>query len=401
MGLEGGLSALVSMSGSISETGGGGADVSYTEVVESGTLLGVLSIDDHNYGIYAPEGGTDVSYDPELQSGTLIGTLTIDEVEYPIYAPSGGGGGGSEVSFTQTLGSGTKIGTITIDNTPTDIYAPTPDIISYTNNVSAIGKEKIGTIKINGVDNDVYVREVDCTTTWTANLDGYDLNINVGDNTYKNYVPNKVSGLLDVNIYSPTNGQVLKYDSTSSKWINATGGSGGSTVTITPVYNSGLKVADYSIDGVTGSLYIPKQDLVNTNATNVKEIYNLLYTEGYGYHFTIAPGSGYEGLTYRIINTFTPDHTYKISFYFTNSATGSWQTQYPWRCAIEDTNVSNYNVTAGEINLPKQAGRYLIELTFTATQATHYLVFYLSQLTTSGSYPETIDSFTIEDITTP
>ena len=36
-------------------------------------------------------------------------------------------------------------------------------------------------------------------------------------------------------------------------------GGGGSTVTIEPVYNSGIKIADYSIDEVTGEIYIPIQ----------------------------------------------------------------------------------------------------------------------------------------------
>lgn len=35
------------------------------------------------------------------------------------------------------------------------------------------------------------------------------------------------------------------------------GGGGGSSVTITPTLSSGTKIADYSIDGVSGSLYAP------------------------------------------------------------------------------------------------------------------------------------------------
>lgn len=37
-------------------------------------------------------GGSTVSWTPSLQSGTIIGTLTIDGTAYTIYAPSGGGG---------------------------------------------------------------------------------------------------------------------------------------------------------------------------------------------------------------------------------------------------------------------------------------------------------------------
>lgn len=42
-----------------------------------------------------------------------------------------------------------------------------------------------------------------------------------------------LAGLTDVNLTSPTNNQVLKYDSASEKWINGTGGGGGSADHIT------------------------------------------------------------------------------------------------------------------------------------------------------------------------
>lgn len=36
---------------------------------------------------------------------------------------------------------------------------------------------------------------------------------------------------------------------------------GGSTVEITPTYNSGTKIADYSIDGEEGEIYIPNDEI--------------------------------------------------------------------------------------------------------------------------------------------
>lgn len=36
---------------------------------------------------------------------------------------------------------------------------------------------------------------------------------------------------------------------------------GGSTVTIEPVYNSGVKIADYEIDGEPGEIYIPNDEI--------------------------------------------------------------------------------------------------------------------------------------------
>lgn len=41
-----------------------------------------------------------------------------------------------------------------------------------------------------------------------------------------------VAGSSDVALSSPTNNDVLTYDSTSSKWKNAIGGSGGGAVTV-------------------------------------------------------------------------------------------------------------------------------------------------------------------------
>lgn len=42
-----------------------------------------------------------------------------------------------------------------------------------------------------------------------------------------------LAGLTDVNLTSPTNNQVLKYDSASGKWINGTGGGGSSLTDLT------------------------------------------------------------------------------------------------------------------------------------------------------------------------
>ena len=50
--------------------------------------------------------------------------------------------------------------------------------------------------------------------------------------------------------------------------LNSTGGGGGgSTVAITPSLSSGVKVADYSIDGSTGSIFAPSNTDVNVTQT--------------------------------------------------------------------------------------------------------------------------------------
>ena len=44
---------------------------------------------------------------------------------------------------------------------------------------------------------------------------------------------------------------------------------GGSTVTIDPVYNSGVKIADYEIDGEAGEIYIPNYPDVETDIITI------------------------------------------------------------------------------------------------------------------------------------
>ena len=55
----------------------------------------------------------------------------------------------------------------------------------------------------------------------------------------------------------PHAGDQNKYLCADGTWKTVGGGGGGSTVTITPTLSSGTKIADYSIDGVSDSLYAP------------------------------------------------------------------------------------------------------------------------------------------------
>lgn len=70
-------------------------------------------------------------------------------------------------------------------------------------------------------------------------------------------IPEELTDLDDIDISSIQDGQVLAWDSVEQKFKNVDQSGGGSEVTITPSLLSGTKVADYSIDGVSGSLYAP------------------------------------------------------------------------------------------------------------------------------------------------
>lgn len=57
---------------------------------------------------------------------------------------------------------------------------------------------------------------------------------------------------------------------------------GGSTISITPTYNSGTKIADYNIDGTEGEIYIPTSEphidtlLDETNGVAIERSYTFL-----------------------------------------------------------------------------------------------------------------------------
>ena len=290
MGLQGGLQAMVNMSGAISETGGGGSEVEYTAVVQSGTKIGILTIDDVNYNIYTPPAGDSVEFTAIQQSGTKIGTITINDTPYDIYAPTGGGGGGSEVSFTQVLGSGTKIGTITIDDTPTDIYAPTPpDAVSYTE-VQQSGT-KIGTITIGSTSTDIYAPTPVTTLRGLSDveLNPYITTGNVlmfnGSKWGDSVLPIRtfpIGSLTDVDITSVSNGQILKYNSTSEKWENAneSGGGGGGIDYSTTEQDTGIDWIDgRSIYQKTYSLTNVGQGVVLLDSSFTTSLYDIVWHE--------------------------------------------------------------------------------------------------------------------------
>lgn len=107
-----------------------------------------------------------------------------------------------------------------------------------------------------------------------------------GDGTWDTIQPgaSALDDLTNVDITSPTNGQVLKYDSTNQEWVNAneSGGGGGSTVTITPTLSTGTKIADYSIDGSTGALYAPNGGGGSSTLSGLSDVTITSPTDGQG-----------------------------------------------------------------------------------------------------------------------
>ena len=152
----------------------------------------------------------------------------------------------TEVSWSQVVNTGTKIATITINNTPTDVYAPTSGGASALSGLSDVSISSVTDGQFLTYDSTsskwnnesvtlgdtVGVTQVQSTgtkiATVTVNGTGTDI-----------YAPTSggataLSGLSDVDLTTPSDGQVLTYDNTNSKWINANA-SGGTTVIANPI----------------------------------------------------------------------------------------------------------------------------------------------------------------------
>lgn len=100
----------------------------------------------------------------------------------------------------------------------------------------------------------------------------------------KSIAAGRLSGLLDVNITSPANGDVLIYDSVSGKWINFPAGSIGNVVG--PASSTDNAIARY--DGTTGKL-------IQNSAATIDDSGNLTANTGIfigGVQITANPFTG-------------------------------------------------------------------------------------------------------------
>lgn len=171
-------------------------DVEANPEETASTSLTKLKVGDTIYGISGGSGGSTVSWNQIQTStgGTKIAEVTIDNVTTNVYAPTDTG---DSVSWSEVQTTGTKIATITINGTPTDVYAPSGGSGGSTVSWSEIQNTgtKIATITIDGTSTDVYAPTSGGAST--------------------------LAGLSDVAISSATNGQILTYNNTTSKWGNS------------------------------------------------------------------------------------------------------------------------------------------------------------------------------------
>lgn len=92
----------------------------------------------------------------------------------------------------------------------------------------------------------------DYRQTYNQNMDIIDQNLGGGGGG-----SSTLAGLNDVTITSAQNGQILEYDSGTSKWKNVNKPSGGDTVSWNQIQASGTKIAEIDINGTSQNVYAP------------------------------------------------------------------------------------------------------------------------------------------------
>lgn len=257
--------------GGSSYTAGSGIDITNNVISVSGVAL---SSDLVNADWDAVSGLSEILNKPE--------TVVVDTV--PVIAGSGisitasgsdivisctASGGGSDVTITPTLASGTKLADYSIDGVSGELFAP-----------EAVEVETVPVIAGSGIsitDSDSGI-VISCTasgggSTYTAgeyiSIENDEISVTgIDPDSFASQADlEAVSAAIPSGSYDLVAGQNITITASGTNLI-ISGQQGGTNVTITPDYNSGTRVARYSIDGVNGSIYTPTQVNANWNETS-------------------------------------------------------------------------------------------------------------------------------------
>lgn len=200
----------------ISGGGGGGSTVVVTPILQSGTAVADIEVDNVTSHLFAPT-PTEVEANPSSAGTTTLTKLKVGSTTYNVSQ-----GGGSTVIVNQTLSSGTEVAGISVDGVETKLYAPTPTTVVA--NPSGTASTDLNKVTIGSTNYNIPVGSTvvaNPTGTSGTNLtrikiDGTDYNISGGGGG-----SSTLAGLSDVDLTTPANGEALVYDSTNQEWINA------------------------------------------------------------------------------------------------------------------------------------------------------------------------------------
>ena len=259
--------------------GGGGSSVSWQQILQTGTKIGTITIDGISYDVYAPtqitnlNGLSDVTLASPSNGQVLQFNSNTSKWENKSISV------GDSVEFTQVLSSGVKIGTITIDGTDYDIYAPQggggsyePNGVTYTIVNNSTDETQSGqtarSIVVNKFEDDVQTDTGSLSYATVVTTGPNNFTVGNVKTTYTlvsgtaYWVLTVVSGHIQYNgtLYE-TGDEILRTPVAGSSVITLTDidemEESHSTVVWTQTQQSGTKIAEISIDGVSQNVYVP------------------------------------------------------------------------------------------------------------------------------------------------
>ena len=269
---------------------GGGSSVSWSQVLQSGTQIASITINGTSYTVYAPtpitnlNGLSDVTLTSPSNGQVLQFNSNTSKWENKSISV------GDSVEFAQILSSGVKIGTITIDGTDYDIYAPQggggsyePNGVTYTIINNATDDTQSGqtarSIVVNKFEDNVQTDTGSLSYATVVTTGPNNFTVGNVKTTYTlvsgtaYWILTVVSGHIQYNgtLYE-TGDEILRTPVSGSSVITLTDieemEESHSTVVWTQTQQSGTKIAEISIDGVSQNVYVPNLPTKTSDLTN-------------------------------------------------------------------------------------------------------------------------------------
>lgn len=353
LGISGGMTNVGSGGG------GGGSVVQFTQVLSSGTRIGVITIDGAATDIFAPQGGDTVTWTQSLATGTKIAEISINGTSTDVYAPSGGGGAKTAWFGTCPTAENVAAKVVTTSSGDFSLTAGSIVFVKFTNRLytanTTLNVDGTGavTIKQNG--------GAPLLTMWVAGetvgfaYDGtnFEMIDRAAASTTDYGLVKLSSSVSDSVVNVAANSYAVKqaYDLANSK----------SEVSWTQAQTSGTKIGEINIDGTIIDVYAPAGGGGSYTATAPIDITNNVishnnsgvgsagYTTAYydsknGYYIPLVEYDSMGHLT-GIVNTMgtlIPLNT---------STSGSTNpvvlSQYSWALGLRSSINTGYTLSAG------------------------------------------------------
>ena len=222
---------------------------------------------------YLFEHANEVTLTGLLQSGTVIGTLTIDGTPFVLKAPSGGGGG-SDVEVETIIEDGIPIATIKVDDNPYTIECP--DYSSFLGDELEATENEPGHEPAIVYDKPTFVvgmyneTPVYVPAGVGIEYEGYyDRGISIGKFTVR-YIGNDPQDAT----------KAIVIDKNTYELIIPSSG-GGSVVSWAQFYNEGTKIATITINGTPTDVYVDLRDYQPSLQNDIDRIYNVCVSMGH------------------------------------------------------------------------------------------------------------------------